>query len=89
MSQPPTPSVASPCINVCKMDDDGGFCIGCFRTIAEIAVWSRTRDEQRLHILVAVERRRIEHSACAAGEDFRDDCEPTGSSRGEERAREE
>jgi predicted Fe-S protein YdhL (DUF1289 family) len=76
VSQLPTPNVASPCINVCKMDDDGGFCVGCFRTIEEIAVWSRARDEQRLNILVAVERRRVEHTGCTAGGDFGGDCEP-------------
>ncbi|EXI80706.1 MAG: putative Fe-S protein [Candidatus Accumulibacter appositus] len=77
MSQLPTQSVASPCINVCKMDDAGGFCLGCFRTIAEIALWSRAPDEQRLEILFAVERRRVEHdpAGCAGGGDFRGDCE--------------
>jgi predicted Fe-S protein YdhL (DUF1289 family) len=49
-----------------------GFCVGCFRTIEEIAVWSRARDEQRLNILVAVERRRVEHDPQGC------DCEPWG-----------
>ncbi|WP_291989287.1 DUF1289 domain-containing protein [Candidatus Accumulibacter sp. ACC007] len=77
VSQVQAQSVASPCINVCKMDDDGGFCLGCFRTIEEIAVWSRAPDEQRLRILVAVERRRVEHdpAGCASGGEFRGDCE--------------
>jgi len=77
MSQQPTQGVASPCISVCKMDDAGGFCLGCFRTIEEIALWSRAPDEQRLKILVAVERRRVEHDPAggAAGGDFRADCE--------------
>ncbi len=76
MSQLPTPGVASPCINVCKMDDTGAFCVGCFRTIAEIALWSRAPDEQRLKILLAVERRRGEQdpAGCAAGGDSRGDC---------------
>jgi len=29
----------SPCIGVCKLDEDTGFCIGCARTAGEIAQW--------------------------------------------------
>ena len=32
--------VASPCINVCQMDDTRGWCLGCGRTLDEIALWS-------------------------------------------------
>ncbi len=31
--------VASPCINVCKMNDRTAWCEGCFRTIEEIVQW--------------------------------------------------
>ena len=31
--------VASPCINVCRMDARSGLCDGCYRTIDEIAAW--------------------------------------------------
>ncbi len=51
-------SVASPCINVCRMDPRSGTCEGCFRTLDEIAVWARASDLQRREILLAVERRR-------------------------------
>ncbi len=53
--------IASPCINVCKMDDQSGLCSGCFRTIEEIAVWARIDDSRRLGILAAVAKRRQEH----------------------------
>ena len=29
----------SPCVGVCKIDDDAGLCLGCARTRAEIAAW--------------------------------------------------
>ena len=29
----------SPCINVCTLDDDTGWCLGCGRTMAEIGEW--------------------------------------------------
>ncbi|WP_291993734.1 DUF1289 domain-containing protein [Candidatus Accumulibacter sp. ACC003] len=70
-------ALSSPCINVCRIDDDSGLCLGCFRTIEEIAVWSRAADPQRLQILLAVERRRVDHDphGCASGGEFRGDCE--------------
>ena len=70
-------AVASPCINVCRMDDDTAFCRGCFRTIEEIVDWSAASNDRRLSILVAVERRRVEHdpAGCASGGEFRGDCE--------------
>ncbi len=42
----PQPRVESPCINVCTLDAQK-VCIGCGRTIEEIAVWSRLDDEER------------------------------------------
>ena len=74
--QVPQP-VASPCINICRMDEQTGLCLGCLRTIGEIAMWSRATADQRLQILLAIERRRVEHDplGCAAGGDFRGDCE--------------
>ncbi len=49
-------AVASPCINVCRMED--GFCAGCFRTIAEIARWANSGDADKRLILAAVAQRR-------------------------------
>jgi uncharacterized protein len=37
---------ASPCINVCRMNDRFGLCEGCARTLDEIAAWGQM-DEQR------------------------------------------
>ncbi|MDP1907206.1 MAG: DUF1289 domain-containing protein [Hyphomicrobium sp.] len=34
------PEVASPCINVCRMDETSGYCEGCRRSLEEIACWS-------------------------------------------------
>lgn len=63
--------VASPCINVCRMDEVSALCVGCLRTLDEVARWSRTSDEDRLAILAAVDRRRAEHDP--AGAEFRGD----------------
>ncbi|MGE5945810.1 MAG: DUF1289 domain-containing protein [Betaproteobacteria bacterium] len=50
--------VASPCINVCRMDTHSGLCVGCLRTIDEIADWARANDSRQVAILAAVARRR-------------------------------
>ena len=39
--------VPSPCISVCQMDAATGFCIGCFRTLDEIAAWSRASEAEK------------------------------------------
>jgi hypothetical protein len=37
--------VPSPCISVCRMDAATGLCEGCWRTLDEIAGWSRASEE--------------------------------------------
>lgn len=49
---------ASPCINVCRMSPDTGWCEGCHRTIDEIRQWGGSDDDARLRILAAVAERR-------------------------------
>ena len=40
-------SVPSPCISVCRFDGDSGLCLGCYRTLDEIAAWSRAGDDAK------------------------------------------
>jgi len=61
MSTPP----ASPCINVCRMDPHSGLCIGCLRTIEEIAGWAAFDNATRLTVLERVAERR--QASAAAG----------------------
>ena len=37
-------SVASPCINVCRMHEPTGWCEGCGRNLDEIAAWGSMDD---------------------------------------------
>ncbi|MBV8800359.1 MAG: DUF1289 domain-containing protein [Alphaproteobacteria bacterium] len=37
----------SPCIKVCTLDTLSGICIGCGRTLDEIARWSSMTDAER------------------------------------------
>ena len=68
--------IASPCINICKMDTQSGLCSGCFRTIDEITVWAQADDAWRVSILAAVARRRQEHDPWE--NDLRCDCDHHG-----------
>ena len=42
--------VPSPCVCICTMDPATGLCIGCFRTIDEIAGWSGMADAQKREV---------------------------------------
>ena len=55
--------VASPCINVCKMDAATGWCEGCLRTIDEIAAWSQLDDHAKRAVRVELSRRRVQWRA--------------------------
>jgi predicted Fe-S protein YdhL (DUF1289 family) len=50
--------VPSPCISVCTMDEDIGFCRGCLRTLEEIGEWERYDDAQKREILGKLALRR-------------------------------
>ena len=53
-----TPPVPSPCINVCRMDEASGLCVGCLRTLDEIALWSVLDDAGKREVRAALDRRR-------------------------------
>ena len=53
-----TGGVGSPCNSVCRMDAEGAYCIGCFRTLEEIAGWSGFDDQRRRQIWKELARRR-------------------------------
>jgi uncharacterized protein len=42
-----TVSVESPCKNICRMHGPSGHCIGCGRTLDEIALWSVLDDDDK------------------------------------------
>ena len=54
---PPAP-IASPCIQVCTVDGKSGLCLGCFRTLSEIARWSKFTPDERAVLMLALPSRR-------------------------------
>ena len=53
---------ASPCTKVCVMDADNRYCLGCRRTLEEIANWGSMREEERAAVLAKLGQRRAEAS---------------------------
>lgn len=45
------PEVASPCVDVCRMDAASGYCEGCRRSLDEIASWSAYSPSEKRAVL--------------------------------------
>ena len=56
---PPLRRVMSPCIGICTIDRTSGFCLGCKRTIDEIARWPMMNDEERRTIVASLKARKL------------------------------
>ncbi len=56
MSLPPV-HIPSPCKNVCQIDAGSGLCLGCSRTLREIADWLEMTPQQKLAVLERVAQR--------------------------------
>jgi predicted Fe-S protein YdhL (DUF1289 family) len=57
-----TDRVKSPCIESCIVNDEK-ICLGCFRSLGEIAQWQAMDDTMRQEVLLKAERRRKAHVA--------------------------
>jgi predicted Fe-S protein YdhL (DUF1289 family) len=55
--QPPAP-IKTPCIKACIVDGESGLCLGCFRTLAEVAGWARFSDDERERLMAELAARR-------------------------------
>jgi predicted Fe-S protein YdhL (DUF1289 family) len=49
--------IRSPCIRVCAVDGAKGLCVGCGRTLKEIARWTTFTDAEREAICEALPQR--------------------------------
>jgi len=55
--------VASPCVSHCVIDPASGWCVGCYRTLDEIARWIDLSTASRRAIVAELSRRRALHGA--------------------------
>ena len=63
MSEPPVPSgppkpIATPCVKVCVVDGESGLCLGCYRTLPEVAGWAGFSALEREAIMAELPSRR-------------------------------
>jgi hypothetical protein len=56
MSTPPE-YVPSPCVQVCTLDPLTGLCVGCHRTVQEVADWLEMTAEEKRAVLERVAQR--------------------------------
>ncbi len=54
------PSIATPCIKVCTVDGTSGLCLGCLRTLGEIAGWAKLDEAIRARIMAELPGRRTQ-----------------------------
>jgi predicted Fe-S protein YdhL (DUF1289 family) len=54
-----SPAVPSPCISVCRLDEQK-VCTGCLRHVEDIREWRAATDERRREIVRQAERRRLD-----------------------------
>lgn len=53
-----TRDIPSPCENICQMNPLTGYCIGCLRTLDEIADWLEMTNAEKSAVLARLDERR-------------------------------
>ena len=49
--------IETPCTNVCTVDNGSGLCIGCGRTLSEIAEWPSLSATERRRVMAELPQR--------------------------------
>ena len=57
----------SPCIGVCTLDPASHTCIGCARTIVEIAAWPRLSADEKRRVIALLPSRQAQARGSHAG----------------------
>jgi predicted Fe-S protein YdhL (DUF1289 family) len=42
--------VGSPCTDICRLNQESGYCEGCFRSKSEIKAWKTLDDQDKLRL---------------------------------------
>jgi uncharacterized protein len=50
-------SLSTPCVRICVVDPVSALCIGCGRTLAEIAAWPTMAEAERLAVMAGLDAR--------------------------------
>lgn len=57
MNAPDGPDIETPCVKLCVVDPDSGFCIGCGRNRSEIAGWIAMSPVERRAVMAELDDR--------------------------------
>ncbi len=57
MNAPDAPDIETPCVKLCVVDPDSGFCIGCGRSRSEIAGWIAMTPSERREVMAELDDR--------------------------------
>lgn len=58
----------SPCNKVCVMDADSRYCLGCARTLDEIARWGEMTEAKRRQVMAKLPARRAKRPSASPTE---------------------
>ena len=61
-----TPKIETPCIKICTLDAGRLQCLGCGRTIDEIARWGTMTTAERARVMAELDSRLAASSTAAA-----------------------
>lgn len=50
--------IPSPCVGVCRLEEETGLCAGCLRTAVEIVHWPDASNAERLQVVERLRQRR-------------------------------
>ena len=60
------PLMQTPCVKVCTLDARSGLCLGCGRTLHEIARWGSMSEAERARIMAELAQRDTRGAAATA-----------------------
>lgn len=61
------PLMQTPCVKVCTLDARSGLCLGCGRTLDQIARWGSMSEAERARIMAELAQRTVRGPVATAG----------------------
>lgn len=58
--------IETPCVKICTLDARSSLCLGCGRTIGEIASWATMSDAERKRVMDELPARRARQPLASA-----------------------
>ncbi len=55
----PVATISSPCVKLCVVDPVSALCVGCGRTLDEIAAWGAMSEAERIAVTTTLEGRLV------------------------------